>query len=164
MKGLFVAWLFVLCAPARALDGVSLEGGAGSHDMSLVRVAAQWNQRIDWLAARRWELYWDASFGGWHGDAGTIYDLGLTPVFRYPASSRGWYGEAGIGLHYLSDKHIASDLDFSTNFQFGDHAGFGYRFADWELSARLQHLSNAGIRNPNPGINFLILRLQYLLR
>jgi hypothetical protein len=29
---------------------------------------------------------------------------------------------------------------------------------------RLQHLSNGGIRNPNPGINFLVLRVQYLLR
>jgi hypothetical protein len=29
---------------------------------------------------------------------------------------------------------------------------------------RLQHLSNAGLRNPNPGINFLMLRLAYEMR
>jgi hypothetical protein len=29
---------------------------------------------------------------------------------------------------------------------------------------RLQHLSNGGMRNPNPGINFLVVRVQYYLR
>jgi hypothetical protein len=29
------------------------------------------------------------------------------------------------------------------------------------MSLRLQHLSNGGITSPNPGINFLQLRLAY---
>ena len=31
----------------------------------------------------------------------------------------------------------------------------------YDLGVRLQHLSNGGIENPNPGINFLILRFAY---
>jgi hypothetical protein len=27
-----------------------------------------------------------------------------------------------------------------------------------ELSLRLQHASNAGVKEPNPGVNFLLLR------
>jgi hypothetical protein len=41
------------------------------------------------------------------------------------------------------------------------------RAAQWrhyDLSLRFQHLSNAGISNPNPGINFLELRMSYARR
>ena len=164
MKKWLAAGLLALCAPAFALDGVSLEGGVGSHAVNLWRLGAQWDQQVDWLARHGWQLYWDASVGGWHSDLGTVYDFGLTPVFRYAPSGRGWYGEGAIGFHYLSDEHIAPDVTFSTRFQFGDHVGVGYRFERYDLSLRLQHLSNGGIRNPNPGINFLELRLGYALR
>ena len=48
-----------------------------------------------------------------------------------------------------------------------DHLGIGYRFGarkEHDVSFRAQHLSNAGYRNPNPGINLLLLRYQYHLR
>src|SRR5437762_2379563 len=53
---------------------------------------------------------------------------------------------------------------FSTNFQYGDHIGVGARFGEryrYDLSLRLQHLSNGGLAHPNPGINFLQMRLAY---
>jgi lipid A 3-O-deacylase len=34
----------------------------------------------------------------------------------------------------------------------------------YDVGLRLQHLSNGGIRKPNPGIDFVQLRLQYHLR
>ena len=55
---------------------------------------------------------------------------------------------------------------FSTKFQFGDHIGVGARFGAanrHDLGLRLQHVSNGGIKNPNPGINLLLLRYQYSL-
>jgi hypothetical protein len=56
------------------------------------------------------------------------------------------------------------DKRMSTKVQFGDHLGAGYRFGvkgAWDLSYRFQHLSNAGIKKPNDGINFNQIRLQY---
>ena len=50
---------------------------------------------------------------------------------------------------------------FSTAFNFHDMLGVGYSFgADRaeEVGVRFVHYSNAGIREPNPGINFLQLR------
>ena len=88
----------------------------------------------------------------------------MTPVWRYAPAPRGAYLEAAIGFHLLSDSHINRDLDFSTRFQFGDHVGAGYRFDEYDLQLRFQHLSNGGMRNPNPGINFLVLRLQRWLK
>ena len=55
-------------------------------------------------------------------------------------------------------------FSFSSNFQFGDHVAGGVRFGDkgqYDVQLRLQHLSNGGIKHPNPGINFAILGFQY---
>jgi hypothetical protein len=143
------------------VDSVSLETGRGTRDVDLWRIGVQWEQHEHWPADLRWQLYWDLSVGGWRGDLGSVHDVGLTPVFRYAAAARGPYFEAAIGFHVLSDSHVTRDLNFSTRFQFGDHVGVGYRFQHYDFSARLQHLSNGGMRNPNPGINFLVLRAQY---
>ena len=53
---------------------------------------------------------------------------------------------------------------FGSSFQFGDHIGGGIRFGDkgqYDVGYKYQHLSNAGIKQPNQGINYHILRLQY---
>ena len=165
MKEIFAGAVFLLSAiSAHAVDSVSAEFGQGSRGVDLWRVGAQWNPDVAWLAARNWQLYWDLSLGSWHSDTGTVHDVGLTPVFRHAIAQRGAYFDAGIGAHVLSDSHVSSELGFSTRFQFGDHLGIGYRFKRYDLAVRFQHLSNAGMRNPNPGINFLLLRVQYHLR
>jgi lipid A 3-O-deacylase len=165
MKKIFAGAAFLLqMISAHAVDSVSAELGGGSRKVNLWRVGAQWHQHPEWLTASHWSLYWDASLGSWHGDTGTVHDFGLTPVFRHAVAPRGAYFDAGIGFHVLSDSHVSSDLGFSTRFQFGDHLGIGYRFAHhYDLAVRFEHLSNGGMRNPNPGINFLQLRLRYHL-
>ena len=50
---------------------------------------------------------------------------------------------------------------FSTRFNFASHLGVGVRLGaqqqhEWLL--RVQHVSNAGLKKPNPGENFLQLR------
>ena len=142
---------------------MSAEVGRGDHNTSMLGLGLQWVPHPQWLAERHWDYYWDVSIANWHSDTGTVHDVGVTPVLRYARNARRWYFEAGIGAHIFSDSHVSSDLGFSTRFQFGDHVGMGYRFRDWDAAVRLQHLSNGGIRNPNPGINFLMLRLQYRL-
>jgi lipid A 3-O-deacylase len=54
---------------------------------------------------------------------------------------------------------------FSTVFQFGDLVGMGRRFGpamEHEVVLGVTHHSNAGVRHPNPGENFV--QLQYLHR
>lgn len=70
--------------------------------------------------------------------------------------------ELGIGAHYITNHDVYLGRQMSTNFQFGDHVGAGVTLGqkhDWDVMVRFQHLSNAGIQNPNPGINFLQLRV-----
>ncbi len=50
---------------------------------------------------------------------------------------------------------------FSTQFNFRDQVGFGYEWGaagEHDISMRLEHYSNAGIRRPNPGVNLWSLR------
>jgi len=151
----------VVAFPALAVDGVSAELGRGSHDVDVWRLGMQWEQRPRWLDESNVHLSWELSLGGWNARDANIYDLGLTPVFRYARGVPGAFAEGAIGFHLLSDSRVSTDFDVTTRFQFGDHVGVGYDFGAYDLSLRLQHLSNGGIRNPNPGVNFLVVRVQY---
>ncbi len=147
---------------AHAVDSISAEYGVGTRGVDEWRVGVQWLQEPSWLVGTNWRLYWDATIGNWSSDTGALQDAGLTPTLRY-GHEHGLYVDGGIGYHVLSERRISSNIGFSTKFQFGDHLGVGYRSSRYDVSMRLQHLSNAGIRNPNPGINFMQVRVQYWL-
>lgn len=169
--GILVAtWLVAAAPDAVAVDGIAIEAGRGdSTDMG--RIGIQWDWGKRWFQGAQWHLggYWDLSAGYWRRDAlpgqnDDIAEIGFTPVFRFQGNNlTGPYAEAGIGAHLLSRTQIG-DKRLSTRFQFGDHLGLGYRFGAkgaWDLGYRFQHLSNAGIKRPNNGINFHQVRLQY---
>jgi lipid A 3-O-deacylase len=159
---------------AWAVDGIVLEAGSGEGvRMARLGVRFDWTQR--WLQGRDWHLggSWDAALGQWHhrnarpGQNDDITEVSLTPVFRLQANAlRGPYVEAGLGAHLLSRSQIG-DKRLSTSFHFGSHAGVGYRFGErgqFDVGYRFQHLSNAGIKKPNPGINFNQIRFVYRFR
>ena len=162
---LLIALLAAPCT-ALALDGVSLEVGRGTGKTNLLRTGLQWHGHTKWFEHSGWQLehYIELGFGGWDNGEGTVYDLGVTPVFRFRRSSGSPYFEAAVGFHALSNLQFERGRETSTRFQFGDHLGVGWVHGRYDFGVRLQHLSNGGIRNPNPGINFIVLRLQYLLR
>lgn len=117
--------------------------------------------------------FWEVSFGRWRSEhanganAAWILQLGVTPVLRLePESWAGrWFVEGGIGLNYLGPLYQTGAKRFSTRLNFGDHLAVGRRFGEapqhHEVALRLQHYSNAGIRQPNPGATFLQLRYSY---
>lgn len=156
--------------------GLALEAGEGNHtDIARISVSRDWG--VNWTTERLPSLsfggFWDLSAGRWnpHANSGEnheVNDISITPVWCiYPRNMSGSiipFAEAAVGFHYLSHHDIYNGRQMSTHFQFGDHVGAGVAFGDqhqWEALARFQHLSNAGIQNPNPGINFLELRLAY---
>jgi len=163
--GLAVACaLFLFCAPAQAVDGISIEVGHGDDNTSLLRLGLQdrWRKRA---MIEEWHLagYWDLSAAVWDNPTYSTADVGFTPVFRI--ERKAIYVEAAIGVHLVTT-HISAARTFSTALQFGDHVGAGFYFGPgqrYDLSLRLQHLSNGHIETPNPGINFWMVRLQYNL-
>jgi hypothetical protein len=113
--------------------------------------------------------YWEVSLGRWTSDAGPghaasswVTQVGVTPVWRWQAAASPWFVEAGVGANLVVPVYRARDRRFSTAFNFGDHLAVGRQFgatSEWEVAVRLQHFSNAGIEKPNPGADFLQLRL-----
>ncbi len=170
-----IAGLAALLAtlPAQARDGVAFEAGYGQHvDLLRVSLTREWEQPL--ATGDDWSLggYWEATLGHWHphyaaGGNHDVVDVGITPVFRITQRQRAAiapYAEAAIGAHYLSEHHLYDGRELSTRFQFGDHIAAGVSFGaqhEWDLGVRAQHLSNGGIKNPNPGINFFQLRADY---
>ncbi len=161
-----------LDAETRARDmthAVYLQGGvAKDADMMVVGVTWDWSWYRDY-AVGRLSGYWEMSFGRWGADHPTrdgsswVTQFGVTPVLRlYPQAWGGrWFVEGGIGANLLLPVYRSRDKRFSTTFNFGDHLAIGRRFgqhAQHEIALRLQHFSNAGIRSPNPGEDFLQLR------
>lgn len=89
--------------------------------------------------------------------------VGMVPMFRFrPEQGRSpWFAEAGVGVSAMDQHFVTRDKQFTTSFNFVDVIGVGRSFGAGgaqELGLRLQHVSNAGIRVPNPGQNFLQLR------
>lgn len=162
-----------MAVPAMAIDGLALEAGKSSLTEK-VRVAAQWRWQQRWFSAADRHLggYWDVSAAQWHRETqprirSRLTEISLTPVFRLQRNDyTGGYLESGIGFHFLSSTTLG-DKRFGSSFQFGEHIGFGYRFGaqgDADLGYRYLHLSNADLKDPNNGINFHQIRLQYWFR
>lgn len=105
--------------------------------------------------------HWDSprADGGRRG----FTQIGLVPLFRFrPDQGRSpWFADAGIGISGMDQHFATTDKQFTTSFNFVDVLGVGRSFGasrGEEISVRLQHVSNAGIKVPNPGQNFLQLR------
>ena len=166
--------LFILLQDQSLALDLALELGYGEEDTDRGGLALQWEWDKKWLATGNWYLggYWEASFSYWDGEegrsgTGSLAEAGFTPVFRVqsrdPLYGLWPYVEAAVGIHLMTEEELG-DKDFSIPFAFASHGGAGVRFGPkgrLDLGYRYQHLSNAGLGDSNPGINFHLVRLAY---
>jgi hypothetical protein len=155
--------------------GVQVAGGiANSHDVheNKLDLGGVWDPQLSWWAFAGWHFtavleghvaYWRSSKVDVHDN---VFELGVTPVLRFIKSDGPIhpYVEAGVGVRLLSHPSISSHYTMSSAFQFADMVGVGASFGSrqqYEAGFRFQHLSNASIKEPNPGINFEQLYVQY---
>lgn len=93
--------------------------------------------------------------------AHNLVELGYSPVLRMErplAAGGAFFAEASIGVRLVSHTRLSDTRAMSTAFQFADMLGLGWRSAGRaELGLRLQHISNASIKRPNSGVNFVLL-------
>jgi hypothetical protein len=153
-------------------DSASVEAGGGEH-VQVLRLAAQKDWNKNWFPTSGYHLsgYWDANLAYWRANQWlnvpdnrkNLAVVGLTPVFRWEADDKlGLYAEAGIGVSLFSSVYRNTHREMSTAFEFADHVGVGYVFANkWEIGARVQHYSNGGIKRPNGGVNLFLLKATY---
>jgi len=145
---------------------ISLGRAADDADIDVVRLAYRRTLASD----ARWWVPTLVEFGGgiWRVPdlAGTTrrYDLHATPVWR--ADFARSYLEAGIGAYLLSHTINNDTTGMSTSFEFGSHVGAGLRIGErgnTRVGVALQHLSNGGIKQPNSGVNFVLLNASFPL-
>lgn len=146
--------------PAQAVD-FSAAVGQTSESTSIVRLGAQWDWDTSWMQSDVGRLsgYWDAGYTFWDGDeTASNHSISFSPVFVYEFAGDTVqpYIEAGIGVALFADTEL-EDNDLSTSFQFEDRLGAGLRFSGQEVGIRAIHYSNAGIKQPNDGVEAYIL-------
>jgi lipid A 3-O-deacylase len=167
-----LAWLAVCCAvvlPATAQGlrpaGYFVQAGAADFDAS-VGLTWPWAWKSSLLGTEVGGLT-EGYIAHWDGRSRTgrrgFTQVGLIPVFRFRLDQgrSPWFGEAGVGVSLTDQLFVSEVKQFTTTFNFVDVVGVGRSFgADrrQEIGLRLQHVSNAGIRVPNPGQNFVQLR------
>jgi len=107
----------------------------------------------------------EASLFYWTDDNSELFGGSVQLIFDYELRDKqvlGWrpYVEFGSGIALISDTEIGP-LDLSSAFQFKNYIGLGIRKNKMDLSIRLAHLSNAGIKKPNEGIDILSFAVKY---
>jgi lipid A 3-O-deacylase len=151
-------------------DGVYSQLGAGDATDTW-SIGGQWQWRRTWtvreslLVRGRWEF----ALGRWRTDLGEdgpehawVTQLSLVPTLRLSSlSQRGAYAEVGSGPSLLMPVFRSQDRAFSTEFNFQSHFAVGYVLGErgeHDFGVRIEHFSNAGIREPNPGMNLVSMR------
>ncbi|PNA01060.1 MULTISPECIES: acyloxyacyl hydrolase [unclassified Pseudomonas] len=154
-----------LAAAVLAFAGVNLAqaaqvsaavGATGQGDMTYrIGLSFDWDKK--WLESGTGHLtgYWDAAYTYWEGgEASGAHSLSISPVFVYEFSGFTYtpFIEAGIGLAAFSKTDVGDQrLGSSVNFE--DRIGFGLKLpAEQKIGIRAIHYSNAGLKQPNDGI------------
>jgi lipid A 3-O-deacylase len=174
IQGALLLSLFAGCTAASADQfGVQLGAAISDHDVKKGDLGFVWDPNLTWwyFGGFHFTVVGEAHVGVWHYSGSNavnqnIVEVGAQPMFRIIKDSGSIrpYFEAGAGVRFLSHPTVASDYTLSTAFQFTEVVGLGAQFGgrqQYQAGFRLQHISNADIKRPNPGINFSQLYLQY---
>lgn len=149
--------------------GVSVEVRAGTslnhRSESFREVDAALNFDLPW----RWNLGSDFQIqtradlsAGWlrgedeEGVVGTAGPVAVLSWKDFPLTLQGGSSPTLLSRHRFGGRDYGSAFQFTThaglNWDFSEHVRFGYRY---------QHMSNAGLGDPNPGLNLHMLAVSY---
>ncbi|MET1078346.1 MAG: acyloxyacyl hydrolase [Pseudomonas sp.] len=146
---------------AQAMD-LTVGAGQSSESTTVARIGLQFDWGTSWWQSDTGRLtgYWDAGYTYWDGESGsTNHSLAFAPVFVYEFAGDAVrpYLEAGIGVAAFADTTLEG-RELGSSFQFEDRIGAGLRFGqDQEVGLRAIHYSNAGLKEPNDGIESISL-------
>ncbi len=149
------------------IDEATLGIGKSKDDIGIYRLGARKNfdktffdSDYGWLGG-----YYEASLNYWKKDGDQIYGIALSPVFVYYMGNKSNtihpYIEGGIGGACLSNTMI-KNRNMSSHLQFEDRIGVGIRTGSFDFNTRYLHYSNAGIVQPNNGIDIFMFTISYI--
>jgi len=147
------------------IDAVGISYGQSKDNIDIYRLTFRRDFKSRWLEGEMEYLsgYWEGSLNYWNGRGDENFGIALSPVFAYYFNASETvkpYLEGGIGLSVWTETKMGH-RDLSSNFLFEDRVGAGIRINNWDLSLRYMHYSNAGIKEPNDGIDIFIGSISY---
>lgn len=161
MKQLIVSSSLALVCIAAVItaQAADLSGAVGTTDdgSMVYRVASQLDFSNSWFSSDIGHLSgnWDVGYSYWESGDGSDSNnsLSFSPVFVYEFAGQNVRPiiEAGIGVALFSDTEVDGN-DLGSAFQFEDRLGLGLRFSGQEVGVRAIHYSNAGLSDPNDGV------------
>lgn len=163
---------FTCCGAALCHAGPAVHAGFGrdfSHNINKYEIGLMWDSGFAWGNPQGWQttLHWEVDLARWDARAGrNVAEVGFSPVFRL--EKRGGtivpFLEGSVGVRLVNHVSTSPEHYYSTAFRFSETIGFGFAFGKdlgGEIGFRLQHLSNAGIKKPNPGTDFVTGYVSY---
>lgn len=145
----------IVSVQAASLTGAV--GATGQGDMTY-RLGLGFDWDKSWWESSVGHLtgYWDAGYTYWSAGerAGGRHSLSFAPVFVYEFSGESVkpFVEAGIGIAAFTGSEVG-DQDLGGSVSFEDRLGFGMKFNGGQaVGVRAIHYSNAGLSQPNEGI------------
>ena len=137
----------------------SIDIGKSKDDIKIYRLGIQ-HDISDWLGKKGFTVpvYIESSINYWKSTNHDIYAIALSPVFKFLLCEQcdsAPYFELGVGVSLISRKKFGT-RDMSSHFQFEDRIGIGFNRNDIDYHLRYMHYSNAGLAQPNDGIDIFI--------
>lgn len=117
-------------------------------------VSVQLEYQFDPIRSYTWGAVSPIGVIGYDDDNDLYIGAGMALIWN---TSENWFVEGSLAAGYYDAGSNGKDL--GGDFQFRTLLGFGYRVTDnSRVSLALDHISNAGIYDENPGRNALMLR------
>lgn len=144
-------------------ESFAVYAGLARDDINIYRVSLQ-SPFDDWLSDRNIPLkgFFETSLNILDADD-TIYGGAISPVFGVPLFRVSNYQLSligGIGVSFISETSINS-RNLSSAFQFEDRLGLQLQGNKIGISALYLHYSNAGISDPNDGLDLFVIGLSF---
>lgn len=103
----------------------------------------------------------ELSLGYLGADGTDAFVGGVGPVLRGSWTGLPLFIDVGAKATYISQSHFGL-VNYGGKAQFVSHFEVGVELGrNWELAYRYQHMSNARVYQPNPGLNLHVLAVQY---
>ena len=150
-------------------DGVAVQAGAGGKGTNMAGVGLVWDWDFQRLRKAQLTAHTELMVNHWRSDAVSgsgsegLTQLVLLPTLRMRLA-RGaspWFMELGVGVSWMDQRFATPRKEFGSRWNFYDTIGLGYNFGAahaHELALRWVHVSNGGLKKPNPGQDFIQLR------
>ncbi len=164
--------LFIAATPVRAEDFALTSAGVqfglpashGGKDFWSTEAITRWNLPWDWRFGTNWSLNSRLELtAGWLGDGHqNAFISSCGPSFGLHRARLPLAVEAGVSPTVITH-HDFQSKDFGSFFQFTSHIGLSCQIVShFVIAYQIQHMSNAGIAQPNPGLNLHVIELRYI--